>query len=155
MGFLPALQPVQGSAFPRGLTSLLMRILNSCSILSACRAMEDTVLCHRKLLWLLWIGIAWIGKALGVHGGSWWLESALENVMYWLSWREAMGFKVVCVSESNASLLIIYSFFSVYFSPVRDEMSSVKLDKNPNHLSTVLLSPICSTVTQHFEHSSL
>lgn len=53
MGFLPALQPVQGSAFPQGLMSLLMRILSSCSILSASRAMEDTGLCHRKLLWLL------------------------------------------------------------------------------------------------------
>lgn len=30
MGFLPALQSVQGSALPRGLTSSLMRILSSC-----------------------------------------------------------------------------------------------------------------------------
>lgn len=48
MGFLPALQPVQDSAFLRGLKSLLMGILSSCSFLSASRAMEDTVLCHRK-----------------------------------------------------------------------------------------------------------
>lgn len=53
MGFLPALQTVQGSAFLRGLMTSMMRILSRCSILSASRAVEDTVLCHRKLLWLL------------------------------------------------------------------------------------------------------